>query len=309
MKTERGRLPPVRCGIHRLAALLLAGRAAAAGGTRPGARGQRSLQQQATRPPERQTTPPQQPGPQSALHQAPQQPADPRVLRQRAAAAGAAVATAERPTVPASLGARPVGSAPRAARSGGIALVALGGSAADSPDAPVEAPTTTTPDGYRSKFLLDMFGLRTSANGTRIEELEDFMPQCLAHLHRVIRRVDRWYTDEQLGVLLSRECDLDQTFLSYEDGFKHREACEEFGADLTKARFEELASGSTKGYLEFCEKYHAHLTKEPTTTATTTLAELPVREGSEWWWNYLIVGMFILVFACLLGALVCLKVT
>jgi len=280
MKTERGRLPPVRCGIHRLAALLLAGRAAAAGGTRPGARGQRSLQQQATRPPERQTTPPQQPGPQSALHQ-----------------------------VPASLGARPVGSAPRAARSGGIALVALGGSAADSPDAPVEAPTTTTPDGYRSKFLLDMFGLRTSANGTRIEELEDFMPQCLAHLHRVIRRVDRWYTDEQLGVLLSRECDLDQTFLSYEDGFKHREACEEFGADLTKARFEELASGSTKGYLEFCEKYHAHLTKEPTTTATTTLAELPVREGSEWWWNYLIVGMFILVFACLLGALVCLKVT
>ncbi|CAK0880713.1 unnamed protein product, partial [Prorocentrum cordatum] len=225
MKTERGRLPPVRCGIHRLAALLLAGRAAAAGGTRPGARGQRSLQQQATRPPERQTTPPQQPGPQSALHQ-----------------------------VPASLGARPVGSAPRAARSGGIALVALGGSAADSPDAPVEAPTTTTPDGYRSKFLLDMFGLRTSANGTRIEELEDFMPQCLAHLHRVIRRVDRWYTDEQLGVLLSRECDLDQTFLSYEDGFKHREACEEFGADLTKARFEELASGSTKGYLEFCAK-------------------------------------------------------
>ncbi|CAK0880712.1 unnamed protein product, partial [Prorocentrum cordatum] len=129
-----------------------------------------------------------------------------------------------------------------------------GGSAADSPDAPVEAPTTTTPDGYRSKFLLDMFGLRTSANGTRIEELEDFMPQCLAHLHRVIRRVDRWYTDEQLGVLLSRECDLDQTFLSYEDGFKHREACEEFGADLTKARFEELASGSTKGYLEFCAK-------------------------------------------------------
>lgn len=171
-----------------------------------------------------------------------------------------------------------------------------------------DSPDSEENEKRRSKLLTYLFGMHTSPNGTTIVELEDFMPQCLAHVHRVIRRVDRWYTDEQLGTLLQNECDFDETFLSYEDGFEHREACEEFGNDLTQARYEELSSGSTKGYEDFCEKYHEHVMKGvDSTTTVEEEKEKTVREGSEWFWGQIIVHGFIAVFIVLLLALACVK--
>lgn len=87
----------------------------------------------------------------------------------------------------------------------------------------------------------------------------EFIPACLVHLRQIVQAVDQSYTDQQLESVLLNECDLEKQFPnSAEDGFNHTQACQKFAKDLTVARHTELATGSAKGYTDFCDDYYVH---------------------------------------------------
>jgi len=92
-----------------------------------------------------------------------------------------------------------------------------------------------------------------------LPEWRFFKPRCVDHMKRVLRRIDLSYTDEQLRTVLEHECVLDNDFpQTREDGFEHNRACKAYADDLTAARDEELATGKTDGYAEFCKNYYVH---------------------------------------------------
>merc|ERR1719473_479100 len=84
--------------------------------------------------------------------------------------------------------------------------------------------------------------------------------------------IDKSYTDEQVEEVLLHECDLARQYPeSRKSGFKSHEACERFAKKLAKARGEEVRTGNTAQYEEFCKEYHHHLRHDP---------EVPA--GSKW---------------------------
>lgn len=88
---------------------------------------------------------------------------------------------------------------------------------------------------------------------------ESFMPACREHVRKVVVSVDHSYTDVQLEEVLEQQCKLDHAFDHVrEDGFKQHDACKDFASNLAHARDEELRSGSSKGYEDFCEDYYVH---------------------------------------------------
>lgn len=98
---------------------------------------------------------------------------------------------------------------------------------------------------------------------------EQFRVDCLAHVHQLVDNIDRSYTDVQMENVLKHECAMESEFpAAKEDGFHTEAACHEFAELLTKARHEELATGSQEGYEEFCQKYYEHRNAHPIGTPT-----------------------------------------
>merc|ERR1719313_2714372 len=87
-------------------------------------------------------------------------------------------------------------------------------------------------------------------------DLETYLPQCLAHVERLIAEVDAAYTDAQLESVLQAECVRGKEFPhTASTGFDEVESCKEFAAKLSEARMKELDTGSKVGYEEWCEAY------------------------------------------------------
>merc|ERR1719313_2627395 len=87
-------------------------------------------------------------------------------------------------------------------------------------------------------------------------DLETFLPQCLAHVERLIAEVDAAYTDAQLESVLQGECVRGEEFPhTAKTGFDEASSCKEFATKLAEARMKELETGSKVGYEEWCEAY------------------------------------------------------
>merc|ERR1719171_1367066 len=87
----------------------------------------------------------------------------------------------------------------------------------------------------------------------------DFMTDCLRHVEGLIQTLDQSYTDEHLGDVLHSTCIHEKDFpLSQHDGFKHKQACDEFADLLVAARDENLKDGTISGYNKFCDGYYEH---------------------------------------------------
>jgi len=85
----------------------------------------------------------------------------------------------------------------------------------------------------------------------------DFSPACLAHVHRLVNKVDLSYTDVQLGTVLEHECARMQAFqYVVVDQFGSKKDCKMFAEVLVAARDEELSSGKMTGYVKFCADYY-----------------------------------------------------
>jgi len=107
-----------------------------------------------------------------------------------------------------------------------------------------------------------MHFLMSQGSNASLPKFDRFLPACISHSHRIMRRVDLSYTDEQLHTVLVNECGYERTFPNtYEDGWDHQKACKDYADDLTHARDMELANPDTCGtcgYKAFCTKYYLH---------------------------------------------------
>lgn len=103
------------------------------------------------------------------------------------------------------------------------------------------------------------FGVRKGQSESR----EEFMPKCLAHVKELVHDIDRSYTDVQLKNVLTQECQLSKEFpRSNPSNFQSHEACLKFAEKLSDARMEELETGKTDQYQEFCKEYYDHAAVE-----------------------------------------------
>lgn len=94
------------------------------------------------------------------------------------------------------------------------------------------------------------------------EPLKKFLPRCLEHTAELVATIDKEYTDVQLEANLLHQCQAEKEFpAAYEDGFHTHEACEDFAHSLAEARMEELRTGKTDGYEEFCTEFYEHTYK------------------------------------------------
>lgn len=99
--------------------------------------------------------------------------------------------------------------------------------------------------------------------GRRMKKIKmpysQFLPACLDHVQELVAKCDRGYSDLWLLNALQTQCELEDRFpRTYEDGFTREKACMEFAHRLVDARYENLETGSTAGYEEFCTKYYLH---------------------------------------------------
>lgn len=138
-------------------------------------------------------------------------------------------------------------------------------------------------------------------------EFEVFLEGCLVHTAEMVQQIDRSYTDMQLKTVLENECSLSKEFPTiYDTGFEHHKACVDFASKLTDARFQELNTGSTKGYKEFCTKYYEH-----------KVGKVPLKEVEEkpevqkaafgWAWRLWVLIICLAVFFCAIAACVFMK--
>lgn len=101
---------------------------------------------------------------------------------------------------------------------------------------------------------------------------EEFKPHCVNHVTKMVSKIDESYTEEEIEAILQHECDLArQNPESRKSGFKSHQACKVFATKLAKARAEEVKTGNTNQYEQFCKEYHHHLQHDP---------EVP--HGSKW---------------------------
>lgn len=89
---------------------------------------------------------------------------------------------------------------------------------------------------------------------------EEFMSQCLDHVHQLVNTIDQHYTDVQLESVLKHDCELTKEFPATRDAsYKSHEACLEFASKLTDCRMQELRTGKSSQYQGFCQSYYEHL--------------------------------------------------
>eukprot|EP00927_Polykrikos_kofoidii_P046887 TRINITY_DN40_c0_g1_i1.p1 TRINITY_DN40_c0_g1~~TRINITY_DN40_c0_g1_i1.p1 ORF type:complete len:193 (-),score=33.45 TRINITY_DN40_c0_g1_i1:263-757(-) len=96
-----------------------------------------------------------------------------------------------------------------------------------------------------------------SANASAIDA---FLPQCLTYIAKLLKRLDRSYTDVQIQPVLEHVCSHEPDFPhAAEDGFSNKATCQEFAEMLANARETERQTGSKDAYEEYCKKYHEHI--------------------------------------------------
>lgn len=84
----------------------------------------------------------------------------------------------------------------------------------------------------------------------------DFMPQCLAHVQKVIKMIGVTYGQEKLQEVVGDECLQNEDYpLANADSFNKKQACQSLVEDLTRLRDQEVKTGSHKGYFDFCRRY------------------------------------------------------
>lgn len=116
--------------------------------------------------------------------------------------------------------------------------------------------------------------------------LDEFMPECLAHVKELIDMVDNTYTDQQLGSVLKNECKRAHKLFpesSPKTGFGDEAKCNELAGKLHDARMEELESGSKAGYEEWCTEYyemHAAAAGHTSTKSTASASAAGSESGS-----------------------------
>lgn len=107
-----------------------------------------------------------------------------------------------------------------------------------------------------------MHFLMSQGSNATLPKFDRFLPACISHSQRIMRRVDLSYTDEQLHTVLINECGYERSFPNtFEDGWNHQKACKDYADDLCHARDVELANPktcATCGYKSFCTKYYLH---------------------------------------------------
>jgi len=131
---------------------------------------------------------------------------------------------------------------------------------------------------------------------------ESFMMACLRHVEALIQRLDQSYTDIHLDAVLKDQCQHEANFpLSQSDGFKHKQACEEFADLLVQARDENLKDGTINGYTLFCNRMHEHKygTEEP-----PKQAEVKQPEQTSQWLFWVITAIIIILVVCGIGGIV-----
>merc|ERR1719327_2258992 len=114
--------------------------------------------------------------------------------------------------------------------------------------------------------------------------LDEFMPECLAHVKELIDMVDSTYTDQQLGTVLKNECKRAHTYFpesSPKTGFGDEAKCKELAGKLHDARMEELDSGSKDGYEEWCTEYYEMHAEAAGYTSTKSTASSTAAGSSE----------------------------
>jgi len=88
---------------------------------------------------------------------------------------------------------------------------------------------------------------------------DEFLSACTSHMSGLLRRLDAAYTDVQLKTVLTHECVNKKLFpATYQRDFSSQQACLDFAKDLVAARDEELSSGSTDHYMNFCKAFYEH---------------------------------------------------
>lgn len=143
---------------------------------------------------------------------------------------------------------------------------------ATKPDAKAVQDTSSQVAGQASRTTLtaalkvavhELFvALRAKPGKDEQESFKDFLPRCLAHAEATVGKVDKSYTDMQLEANLLDQCAMDKEFTVYEDGFRTKKACQVFAKELKDARMEELDSGKTEKYENFCASYYDHVYPE-----------------------------------------------
>eukprot|EP00927_Polykrikos_kofoidii_P046891 TRINITY_DN40_c0_g1_i5.p1 TRINITY_DN40_c0_g1~~TRINITY_DN40_c0_g1_i5.p1 ORF type:complete len:162 (-),score=27.27 TRINITY_DN40_c0_g1_i5:239-724(-) len=100
-----------------------------------------------------------------------------------------------------------------------------------------------------------------SANVSGNASVNDtFVPQCLTYIAKLLKRLDRSYTDVQIQPVLENVCSHEPDFPHVaEDGFSDKATCQEFAEMLANARETERQTGSKDAYEEYCKKYHEHI--------------------------------------------------
>ena len=113
-------------------------------------------------------------------------------------------------------------------------------------------------------------------------DLETFLPQCLAHVERLIAEVDAAYTDAQLESVLQSECVRGEQFPhTASSGFDEASSCKEFASKLADARMKELETGSKVGYEEWCEAYFVEKASQQTPAAAAPTVQAVQDSGAK----------------------------
>mmetsp|Transcript_119708 Transcript_119708/g.284388 ORF Transcript_119708/g.284388 Transcript_119708/m.284388 type:complete len:217 (-) Transcript_119708:35-685(-) len=101
----------------------------------------------------------------------------------------------------------------------------------DAPSAKVEAP----------------------AAGTRTGDFGQYLPKCREQLKALVKKAETHYTNRQLVVALTQECDLDKEFPTVRSVFfdRHRD-CQKFAVKLGAARDADM-KGAANAYDECCQ--------------------------------------------------------
>jgi len=113
-------------------------------------------------------------------------------------------------------------------------------------------------------------------------DLETFLPQCLAHVERLIAEVDAAYTDAQLESVLQGECVRGEQFPhTASSGFDEASSCKEFASKLADARMKELETGSKVGYEEWCEAYFVEKASQQNPAAAAPTVQAVQDSGAK----------------------------
>lgn len=97
----------------------------------------------------------------------------------------------------------------------------------------------------------------------RLEPKTKFVPKCEKHVKGMVKDLDATYTIETLRAVILKECKLARKDPAKDSGFRDNKNCKEFACRLADCRVQEIKTGETAQYHEYCEDYYNHIQTEP----------------------------------------------